>query len=167
MTQQSSTKIINTPIGVNKKLEGIKFEDAFDTTVLASAEKLMQKNVEAFRQETENVFNALSMYFFSIDSKNVTIANYVQVGELAFSIKSRGGMGGYELASEVANSLYKFCDAAAPILPKEGYKILELHFNALQQVIEEKFPQNDNAKAKKLVSGLEQVSEKYTKKQSV
>ena len=155
-------KIVKPELSINKKLGNVKFEQVFDTLTVANAEKVVVKNETVFKDETLKDFAALGDLMKQVGSANLSSEEYKRLSALAFSIKSRAQTGGYPLASEVANSMYKFCDKAADVLSQEGYKAIKLHFDALTQVFENKFPKDDMVKSQKLVAGLEAVSKKFT-----
>lgn len=160
MSKLNNVKIIEPELSIHKKLGKIKFDQMFDTAIITRAEKIVIQSELLFKDETAKDFEYLKKSFSVLDETDISAADYEKLSETAFSIKSRAATGGYPLASEVANSLYKFCDSASIVLPKDGYKVLKLHIDSLKQVFDGSFQTNDSLKCQKLVNGLEEVSEK-------
>ncbi len=161
MSDPNEVKIVNPELLINKKLGNAKFEQAFDSTTINRTEKTVEQSQEVFKTETTADYNNLKTLFAELRENLISQTHYQKLSELAFSIKSRAATGGAPLASEVANSMYKFCDAAAAALPPNGYKVIKLHMDALMQVFEHNFGVGDAATSHKLIFGLEEVSHRF------
>ena len=159
---EKQVKIIDKPVGIAKKLKGIKIDAPFNQASIKIAEKVMADNESAFYEATNNDFLELKKYFETIDQNNVTAEIYNHIYALAFSIKSRAATGGLLIASNVADSLYKFCDLAAKSTPKDGYKILYVHYSALNEIFSKQFAIDDAQKCTKLIDGLRLITAKYS-----
>ena len=153
------TKIVKPEQSLNKKLGNIKFDEAFDKTTMSSAEESYAGKQEAFKNETLNDFARMKTVFDNLSDSTLDERMYQRISELAFSIKSRAATGGIPLASEIANSMYKFSDAARAILPKKGFVVLKLHFDSLTSIFNA--TTYDEAQKSKLVKGLEDVAKKF------
>lgn len=154
-------KIVNPELSINKKLGTKKFDQVFDSATIKKAEKTVEQSKEVFKSETSSDYENLKDTFKNIDEKDLDNDAYKKLAELAFSIKSRATTGGMPLASDVANSMYKFCDAAAQNLPTNVYQVIKLYMDALSEVFENNFDSNDEATKQRLVNGLEEVSKKF------
>lgn len=145
-------------LGLNKKLKNVKFENAFDTTVVQKAEKLVQRSEENFLKATLDDFAELKESFQKLtSSSDNSLANQLQ--DKAFSVKSRAATGGFPLASDVAKSLFEFCEK----LDETKYNVIKIHIAALEEIFSGKFDSKDQEKATKLLSGLRQLVEKNAK----
>ena len=81
----------------------------------------------------------------------------------AFSIKSRATIGGFEVASNVAKSLFEFCESHVKILDATKHAIVKVHVHALEDIFTGKFDVNNRENCDKLVSGLNQLVHKHAK----
>lgn len=167
MQSTPSNKKDNQPVifhgesTIHKKLGNLKFDQIFDSGKISGAERVLKQNEMVFSAATKDDFAELKKVFEEITDEKIDSETYNKIFALSFSIKSRAATGGLEIASQIANSLYKFCEKATTSLPKDGYTILRLHFSALNDVFSNKFPVHDTHKCNKLVSGLEAVANKY------
>ena len=159
---ENQARIVKPELSINKKLGNIKFETAFDATVVHNAEKVVEKSAEDFKANTLEDYEKLKGLFSEITPENLTSDAYHSVSSIAFSIKSRAGLGGMPIASEIANLLFKFCDVAAKSLPAEGFRVLKVYFESLSQILEGKFAANDDIRTAKLMKGLEEISKKFS-----
>ena len=160
--EPKQVRVITPELGLNKKLSGLKFNQIFDGKDIRDAENVVRKNENVFKVETAKDYMDFKTLYNSANLENLTKQDYEKFSAIAFSIKSRAGTGGFPLASEVANSLYQFCDKAAQNLPKNGYRALTMHFHAITEILEGRFEVNDEVKANKLVNGLVEISKKFS-----
>ena len=161
MSQPNEPKIIMPDLPINKKFGNAKFEQIFDPVTIDRSEKTVDQSQEVFKSETTNDYDNLKKSFAKLPAGTINRDALLEFSELAFSIKSRAATGGLPLASEIANSMYKFCDAAYIHIPEDAYSVIKLHIDALVQVFEHGFAADNNAMAKKLVRGLEDVVHKF------
>ncbi len=154
-------EITQPELAIQKKLGSIGMSKVFDIKTLQQAENIVTDSTDIFREETLRDFNQLQQRFESVDKVSVTVRDYSRISETAFSLKSRAKTGGFPLVSDIANILYQYCDKAAETRPAQGYKVLEMHFNAIREVIEGKFDATNGEKTSKLIGGLNQIARKF------
>ena len=162
-----ATKIIDKPKGINKKLGKYKFDESFEPAAIQRAEKVMVQNTQTFKEAVLGDFEMLKTAFQSTNSQQINSIDYRKIYALSFSIKSRAGNAGFKIASEVANSLYQFCDIASKNQMPEGYDVIRLHFNSLDEIFSGKFNESDTEKAEKLTSGLAAIAAKALKNNNI
>lgn len=152
--------IIKPELSINQKLGQAKFNEVFDQKTLSEAEKAVKESERIFREETLKDFASLKAMFARLSPQQLKKEDCQKLCELAFSIKSRAATGGLPLASEIATSMYEFCDcdAAGLMDSQECYRIIKEHFAALTQVFENN---SDTAGGKKLLKNLQKITKKY------
>ena len=162
MSKSNKGRILKPELSIHKKLGKVKFDQVYDKAAIARAEKVVADKAPLFNKKTLKDFAALKkLHNKAINESRIDGKTYNKIAEVAFSIKSRAGTGGFPLASEVANSLYKFCEDAAKNPPRDAGTALKLHVDALEEIFENKFAVNDSQKGKKLIKGLEAISRKF------
>ena len=160
-TTATKVKFLRPETSINHKLGKIKFEEAFDALVITKAENAIAKHKNSFDAEIRAQFNEVLADFLMNYSNQLSVTDYHNISEAMFSIKSRAGLAGLNIISEVANSLYKFAEKAADILPSNGYMVVKLHLDAMIEVFENKFPKDNDLAANRLMNGLTKVALKY------
>jgi replicative DNA helicase len=157
----TKTKIVKTDdqdLGFNKKLKNEKFDNLFDNTTIQNAEKVVERSKDDFLKATLEDFEELKQGVLNLaSSSDPTLVDVIQ--NKAFSVKSRAATGGYPLASDVAKSLFEFCEK----LDETKYNVIKLHIAALEQIFSGKFDSKDKEKSQKLLSGLHQLVAKNAK----
>ena len=162
MSDVKNISVNDQDLGFNKKLENVKFDNVFDTVTIQNAEKLVERNKNNFLTAVVIDFNDLKKEFDAI-AIGADHAAIETLQNKAFSIKSRATIGGFEVASNVAKSLFEFCENHIKILDATKHAIVKVHVHALEDIFTGKFDVNDSAKCEKLVSGLNQLVHKHAK----
>ena len=79
-----------------------------------------------------------------------------EIQSKAFSVKSRAATGGLPLASDVAKSLFEFCEK----VDETKHAVIKVHVAALEEIFSGKFDSKDKVKAEKLLDGLRKLAQK-------
>ena len=150
-------------LGLNKKMKNVRFKDAFDDESLQKAQDLIEGNRDVFLQATLDDMQELKDMFYRFSDEHMK-NELARIQDLAFSIKSRATTAGYPIASSIAKLLFEFCEKKVEQLNAEKLDVAKLHMSALDQILSNEFDLDDGAKCEKLVSGLQQLTEKYSNK---
>ena len=154
-------KIFEALTGINKKLGKTKFSDVVDSKKIEEAEKVASRLEVFFQQAIADDFSELKRLFEKLRPGRITNKEYNRISDIAFSIKSRAGNAGIELASKVARSLYQFCDIVMESrFPIDGYNVIRVHYNAIEQIFSAQFDTDSQEKSIKLLTGLEALCKK-------
>lgn len=156
-----NVRFLDIETSLARKLGRVKFEQIFDSTTIHKAEKTLNQHQSAFSKEVNESFNSLFAEFIILQNSNITKTEYLKFAETAFSIKSRAGIGGNDIISQIANSLYQYAEKAANICPANGYLVIKLHIDAMKEVFDNKFPKNNKYAAEKLLNGLASIAIKF------
>ena len=152
MTKGKTIKADEQDLGFNKKLKNAKFDNVFDKTTIQNAEKVVERSKDSFLKATLEDFEALKQGVLNLAStSDPSLVDVIQ--NKAFSVKSRAATGGYPLASDVAKSLFEFCEK----LDETKYNVIKLHIAALEEIFSGKFDAKDKEKSEKLLNGLHQL----------
>jgi hypothetical protein len=159
MTKAKIVDIKEQDLGLNTKLKNVKFDQAFDTTTLARAEKVIEQSAESFRLATLKDMQVLKDSFAAI-SKDAPKSQLDALQDNILNIKSRATIAGFPFASNVAKSLFEFCEKDFKSLDSGRYDVIKIHINSLEQIFAGTF---DSKNEQKLLTGLAQLTEKYAK----
>ena len=143
-------------LGLNQKLKNVKFENIVDTLAIQKAENLMQRSKGDFLKATLQDFEELKQSCVTL-AETLDYSHIDNIQNKAFSVKSRAATGGYPLASDVAKSLFEFCEK----VDEAKYSIIKIHIAALEEIFSGKFDGKDKEKNAKLLAGLNQLISKY------
>ena len=140
-------------LGLNKKLKNVKFDAAFDKTTIQNAEKAVERSADTFLKATLDDFERLKTSFARLAA--TSDSEFVDdIQSKAFSVKSRASNGGFPLASDVAKSLFEFCEK----VDETKYAVIKVHVAALEEIFSGKFDSKDKEKADKLLDGLRKLA---------
>lgn len=152
-------------LGLNEKLKNVKFEEAFDTTTVQKAEQVVKRSEDEFKKAVEEDFSQLKETFERIAADIERSQKMLdELQETAFSIKSRADTGGYGLASDVARSLFEFCEKYMFMIDSTKFITLKLHVNALDEIFKGKFDMKNKENSDKLLNGLYRLVQKSAEK---
>lgn len=144
----------------NQKLKNVKLQNFVDSAVVLKAEGLVERSKTDFQRATSKDFKELKENC----SKFEQTTDYALVENIqakAFSIKSRAATGGFPLASDVAKSLFEYCEKAT----QAKTSIIKVHVTALDEIFSSKFDVVDVEKSTKLLAGLNKLVQIVNQKQ--
>lgn len=162
MSNAKRVSVNEQDLGLNNKLANVKFDNVFDTVTIQNAQKLVERNKNNFLTAVVIDFNELKKEFdgLAIGAEHFAIE---VLQNKAFSIKSRATIAGFPVASDVAKSLFEFCENSIKILDATKYAVVKVHVHALEGIFTGKFDIQNKELCEKLISGLHQLVDKNAK----
>jgi len=145
-------------LGFNQKLKNVKFDKIVDTSTVQKAENLVERSKDDFRKATLKDFEELKDSCAElVETSDRAFVDNIQ--SKAFSVKSRAATGGYPLASDVARSLFEFCEK----VDEAKHNVIKVHVAALEEIFSGKFDVKDQEKTAKLLAGLNMLVQRSSK----
>lgn len=154
---KNKARIVDEKPTLNKKLGNVKFEQIFDGTSLSKAEQAFDRKKGDFIESVKEEINQLKDTFTAIDSEP-SEEDFKIITDLALQIKSKGATAGLPLITSVARSLYEYCDRLGKTASPAQFKIVKIHYNALNQILVKNFDSDNEEKVNKLLAGLKELT---------
>lgn len=150
------SKRLQEKIGQNTKLDNIITEERLDV-----AQQSAVKSLELFIANTDKDLQALEHTVKADLKAGQAGPKAVQkVLDPAFSIKSRAGVYGYELASSIARSLHHYMEDMTA-MQDHDITIVEAHIKALRGVFAHNITGDGEQIGEELIKSLENLIHKY------
>lgn len=150
------SKRLQDKIGRNTKLDNIITEERLEV-----AQQTAVKSLELFIASTDKDLEALEHAVkHELKSGHAGPKAVQKVIDPAFSIKSRAGVYGYELASSIARSLHHYMEDMTS-LKEHDVTIVEAHIKALRGVFAHNITGHGEQIGEELIKSLENLIHKY------
>lgn len=159
--QNDGVKIYEPDRSLQIKVGTTNLDQVFTKEAIENAQKVIENSSEGFLDECQKLMDDLTSAFDVLKKDpNPTKEELQQVIDNAFSIKSKTGLGGYTLASDLAKSLQLHAEQAL----EEGFEdkkvvsILEWHVQSLQQFLKMKVKGNGGATGEAILQEIARLA---------
>lgn len=157
-TKPDGTRIFEPDFALKEKIGGINIEKLITPEVVKAAEEIINQGKERFAEEILTDIRGLRNSYreFSKDA-DMNTGSFGQMVDTALNIKSCGGMYGYDLATEVAKSLFEFC-MEMDHFDNKSLQIINIHIDALEKIFAYKIMGLGGKKGEEVLSDLAKLT---------
>lgn len=141
----------------------INMRQIFTKESIAGAQGFIDDNAERYRELALRDIGQLHHTLRNAQQFNNTERYLSKLDKLAFSIKSHAGTFGYDLGSQVANSLQSICQNPLDV-PQSELIVIEKHIETLHHIFRHDVKGRGGDTGDALMNGLNDLIRKYKEK---
>lgn len=156
MSEENKPKIVKPKLSIKEKIGMLKFNPSAQT--ISKAERKLHDSEDMVLRAVKEDLAYLSNLAKS--GHELTPEEMARVSELAFSIRSRSGNAGYDLVTEIADSLYEYAASRTSISPET---VVQTHVSAIEAVIRDQIKDSKSETGQRLMAGLKAVIGKFSR----
>jgi hypothetical protein len=158
MPENNQVQILPPNTNLKKKIgERVSLSDIFTPAKIEAASRAIEASKAEFIVETrERLARAVELF----NAGDMGNAEFREMMECAFYIKSHAGMSGYLLATVVANLLFTYMEKHA-VVTADVVKVLEAHMQALQGIFTNNIRADGGQLGVELVESLTALQAKF------
>lgn len=166
LDKNNNVAVYKPDLSLKKKIGNIDLSQALDEAVIKKAEKVVEDSSDKILNEVTNEVTAIKKHIKSIQEKGIFSPDEKsQIVATAFSVKSKAGLCHYTLISELAKSLYLFCETRKDNvkLTKQEVDIISWHGDAISAILSRQIKVSDDDFGRELLSELEKIKASFIK----
>jgi len=160
--EEKKAKILEPENRIKKKIgEHVDVFALIPAEVVERAEKEVEKVKDSFSNDNKKDIQNLRKIFDEMKNDMLegrTSFDFVsaKIAESVLDVKSRAGMCGYPLATEVATSLLKFCNKKGGTKERD-IKIIDTHISALETIYRDGITGDGGHVGRSIISELKKI----------
>jgi hypothetical protein len=142
--------------------DGVDLRELFNEEVISQAQNNVALQQQSFLQWFSEDLDMLEHAYASLESQpHESEMQINNMNLIAISIKSQGGTFGYDLASEIARSLYIFLHDFS--FSKGQCTVIRKHIDALQTILKQRINGTGGDIGKELLRDINRLTAKFRK----
>lgn len=165
MSDKTTGRIIRPPSQLKNKVT-IGGVGAVDEAALERAEQVIQDLSVSYLDWAREDLAKLMAAVDELNPDGDSAEPLLVVFQISHDIKGQGGSFGYDLMTIIGDMLCRYIETLEGEVSLQAIEVIGLHINALQAVIRQKLKGTAGAVGEQLLSGLELVVKKRTKKKA-